>query len=120
MLAKIKKTGEIVDVKVVKFEYTKDNYIDDNGEVYYADELDFNFDTPQKQSVTIEGFVARDRNGNVYFYDTKPVRDKCLGYEIWASDGENIIQSYQLPISSFPDLKWEDEPIKVKLTIERI
>lgn len=69
-----------------------------------------NFTKSQKQSVTIEGWVARSRWG-VYLYSRKP--HQVLG------DWEGTIMQ-RLSEYSFPDLKREDEPRKVKLTIEEV
>ena len=38
------------------------------------------------------------------------------GLTVW----DDIEQSIEIPQEMFPNLKWEDEPIKVELTIKRI
>lgn len=64
--------------------------------------------------LVIEGYVARDQDNILYFYDSKPKRDVNFG--CWIShNGESHLKNI-----SFPNLKWEDEPIKVELTIKRI
>lgn len=113
MKARVKKTGEIVDVELVKFDYTKDNYITNNGNVYYADELDFNLSTPQKQSVTIDGWVARAEFGDLELYAEYPER---LGIGSFYSQ----LGELTLPTDSFPDLKWEDEPRRCQVTITEL
>ena len=65
--------------------------------------------------VEIEGWVARDEDGELYLYLRKPkkvagqwlTREFQLGFKL---DGE-----------SFPEVKWsDDEPTKVKITIEKL
>ena len=69
----------------------------------------------------IEGWIARDQNkGNdsdLYVGMFKPQRQKSsLGFGMWCEYGDYI----QLPCEMFPEIKWEDEPRKVKITIEMI
>jgi len=60
---------------------------------------------------TIKGWVARDKNGNVFFYSHrwKPTREE----RDWNGFGMLLEGNY------FPDLRWEDEPIEVELPIIR-
>ena len=68
------------------------------------------FEVPPK----IKGWVARWKDSTKLFvFNEKPFR---LGIE-WHSETERKIL---LPIDSFPDLKWEDSPIEVELTISRV
>lgn len=60
----------------------------------------------------IEGYVARDESNDLWLYEKYPVR---MG-NYWLND--NFIMS--IPNELFPNLKWEDEPIKVELTIKAI
>lgn len=62
----------------------------------------------------IEGYVARDKDDNLWLYEEYPVR---MG-NYWLND--NFIMSFPIPNKMFPNLKWEDEPIKVELTIKAI
>lgn len=55
-------------------------------------------------------YVARDRNGSLWLYSEKPHREEES--ELWYSDKLNIMA---LNSEEFPQLKWEDEPIEVKL-----
>jgi hypothetical protein len=59
---------------------------------------------------TIKGWVARDKDGTLYFHWEKPERegDEWLGFT-----GMSILGGL------LPDLKWEDEPIEVELPIIR-
>lgn len=60
----------------------------------------------------IEGYVARDESNDLWLYEEYPVR---MG-NYWLND--NFIMS--IPNKMFPNLKWEDEPIKAELTIKAI
>lgn len=79
--------------------------------------------------VTIKGFVAVDNAGDkmtwnptgrrVAFFPKRPVRDLLTSNHYWAAH----ISPYDvinLGHECFPELKWEDEPIEVELTIKRI
>ncbi len=55
-------------------------------------------------------YVARDKNGTLWLYSEKPHREDDCG--VWFSDTLNIMA---LNREEFPQLKWEDEPIEVKL-----
>ena len=67
----------------------------------------------------IEGWIARDqepdefssKGTDLFLYLYKPIR--CVGNFI--DDGGYCMS---LPRELFPEQKWEDEPKKVKITIE--
>lgn len=61
----------------------------------------------------IKGWVARDKDNDVYVYLTQPSRFK----EQWVCGGDVWVK---IPHTDFPELKWEDEPIEVELTINRV
>ena len=70
----------------------------------------------QKPEAKFTGWVARDREFDSYYgtglilYSKKPRRsDNCWNGDIVA----------QLPWELFPDLKWEDEPMEVEITITK-
>lgn len=58
-------------------------------------------------------YVAKDEDGEVYLYDTKPYKDERCG--MWSTDGHfTKIDANELPKSINPS--WDDtEPIEVKL-----
>lgn len=66
----------------------------------------------QKPEVKLTGWVSRDRNGEVYVYGAYPEKDSEKG--IWIES--NSILLYR---RSFLDLKWEDDPVEVEITIKR-
>ena len=55
-------------------------------------------------------WVARDKSGELFAYDSKPKRECYLGF--WYSD-LNCVGS--ISRAYFPDLTWEDEPLEVEL-----
>ena len=71
------------------------------------------FEKEQMMKEAVEGWVARDKNGRITLYEDKPYRDgdKWRGCS-WKS---SLIYD-----RFFPNLKWEDEPIKVKVTLTPI
>lgn len=52
-------------------------------------------------------YVARDKKGVLFLFKTKPVRMD----DTWSWDE----YSYALDSDMFPNLKWEDEPLRVNL-----
>lgn len=70
------------------------------------------FEVPPK----IKGWVARDKRGTLNFFRAHPRRiTDSRGEEYWIGH----VRMKQ-PNEFFPDLKWEDEPIEVELTISRV
>lgn len=60
----------------------------------------------------IELWAARDKSGTLYLYRDRPIKDKF----IWYSPGFSLL----LASASFPEVQWsDDEPTKVKITIEK-
>lgn len=66
------------------------------------------------ETCTLEGWVARDCfRGNICLFEHKPIRPSEQDLGIWKCHGSVL----HLPKEAFPKLRWEDEPVKVKLTI---
>lgn len=63
-----------------------------------------------KKSPYLCGYVARDKNGLLHVFEVKPIRFEDYWWDIdyWSASIEH---------GDFPDLKWEDEPIYVRLLI---
>ena len=60
----------------------------------------------------IELWAARDMDGKLFLYRLKPLKDLT----VWYSPGFSLV----LASGSFPEIKWsDDEPTKVKITIEK-
>lgn len=67
----------------------------------------------QKPETKLTRWVARDRDGGIWVYDLCPKKDSERG--LWRGDGGSML----LDEKSFPDLKWEDEPMEVEITIRK-
>ena len=60
----------------------------------------------------IEAWVARDKDGKLYLYRDRPIKDKF----VWYSPGFSLV----LASASFPEIKGsDDEPTKVSITIKK-
>lgn len=62
----------------------------------------------------IKGWVARDGDGELSFYECKPKREKVFHY--WKKIGWFA----DLNRKNFRDLTWADNPIQVELLIRKI
>lgn len=81
------------------------------------DDIEFERQRRSEEEPTIKGWVARDEDGALYVFASRPQRAKGIYKEdIW----DNGDAALPLPKSIFPDLKWEDEPIEVELEIHRV
>ena len=54
-------------------------------------------------------WVARDKSGELFAYDSKPKRECYLGF--WFSDLDCM---GTISKNLFPELKWKDEPIEIE------
>ena len=60
----------------------------------------------------IELLAARDKDGKLYLYRDRPIKDKF----VWYSPGFSLA----LASAPFPEVQWSDvEPTRVKITIEK-
>lgn len=62
-----------------------------------------------------EFWAAKDANGCVFLYSAKPVRS--LETKSWYMNKEDDL--YSISNRLFPELTWEDEPVKVSITIKK-
>lgn len=58
----------------------------------------------------IQGWVARDFDGDVFLYQNEPDRNEIA----W-----NGYMMHSLPVDSFPDLTWDSDPLEVEIIIKR-
>lgn len=83
--------------------------------------LDIDSNQSNTEQTTIPGWVARDKEGYINLFEDKPQRnsydnnDVCFGF--WDNDNGHHIK---LPLTSFPTLKWIDEPQEVEITLKYI
>lgn len=62
------------------------------------------------------GWAVRDKDGHPYIYPVKPVKV----ISVWSTPEILYFGFMRLPGDSLPEVKWSDEePTKVKITIER-
>ncbi|MBD5585368.1 MAG: hypothetical protein HDQ88_09820 [Clostridia bacterium] len=109
MKAKVIETGEIIEVFQ---DFTQAMWFDkaQPHKSYHPNDLEF---LPEEsKEVTIEGWVARGANPHhLALYERKPDRLS----DIWG-----FSHSLQLDPTSFPEVTWESEPKRVKITITPI
>ena len=66
--------------------------------------------------IELEGWVARDEDGDLYLYKDKPLRRS----EQWHEDPVSITGLIELRKEWFPEVQWSDkEPTRVSITIKK-
>lgn len=72
-----------------------------------------------KPKNNVHFYVARDKNGRLFLYLSKPFR---RGDEFFSNECGNImlrdLKCFGLNPDDFKDLKWEDEPVEVFLNLD--
>lgn len=68
-------------------------------------------------------YVARDKNGRLYLYMCKPIRNEFLFLSCHKKRGrclerDSELAMYGLNENDYKDLKWEDEPLEVFINME--
>ena len=68
-------------------------------------------------------YVARDKNGRLYLYLCKPIREEYLFQSCQNKHGSCLARDSELAIyglneNDYKDLKWEDEPLEVFINME--
>ena len=68
-------------------------------------------------------YVARDKNGPLWLYMGKPIRDRiifipCREKGVLYMGRNSELKKYGLNENDYEDLKWEDEPVEVFLNLE--
>lgn len=72
-----------------------------------------NSDFSDAEDTVISGWVAKDEDGHLFMYSTKPERDEAL--QVWIGR----YADFDLRDYLFPDLTWDSEPEEVELIIKR-
>lgn len=57
-------------------------------------------------------WIARDKSGALFIYESKPERNTTLG--CWMSK-HKLEHTYQVETKANCDITWENEPIKIKI-----
>lgn len=106
-----KSDGKVIEVEQATAYDGEIGYWDyENCDSHYPSELDFNVE--ESEEVTIDGWVARDEDGDIYVYKGKPTKEE----DYWLDDDAASI--VLLPITYFPSLTWESDPLEVTITIK--
>lgn len=61
---------------------------------------------------TFKGYIARNSDGALRLFLNRPVRD----HGGWSAP--RFRGSLELPIEAYSELRWEDEPVEVNVTID--
>lgn len=75
----------------------------------------------KKQRNNVHFYVARDKNGTLYLYIGKPIRDNT---KFLCNKGQSLfytgttLSAFGLNDKDYANLKWEDEPVEVFLNLE--
>lgn len=67
----------------------------------------------QEPTAKLTGWVARDRDGRIWVYETCPEKYSERGW--WRGDGGSML----LDEKSFPNIKWETGAVEVEVTIKK-
>lgn len=62
------------------------------------------------------GYVARDKDGDVYLHIEKPIYND--DYRCWFSSPKEILITGQF--SEFDNMSYTDKPIKVEIKLEKV
>ena len=75
----------------------------------------------RKHRNNVHFYVARDKNGTLYLYIGKPIRDNT---KFLCNKGQSLfytgstLSTFGLRDKDYANLKWEDEPVEVFLNLE--
>lgn len=119
MEARIISTGEIVEVidyndsKVTVYRNDKTEFFAQNE--YNRDDVEFFPETSDEMS--FKGWICRDKDSvlTLFYGCDKPKKEK--GDDYWSVTFGNDVY---LPSTLYPEVTWESEPKKVKITISPI
>lgn len=121
MKAKVKATGRIIEVEKAMIGYVECEVANINGfpmQNFYS-KAELEFLSEESKEVTIEGWVAREGSTStdlaLRVYSVKPTR--VTNRRRWNGHGE---MSYLIDHRLFPEVTWESEPKRVKITITPI
>lgn len=66
------------------------------------------------EDIVIQGWVSRDKDGALIFWESKPQRNNITNDEWGMANGIML-----LPYKLFPDLTWDSDPEEVELIIKK-
>jgi hypothetical protein len=76
----------------------------------------WNSESKKENLNLLKGYVARDENGKLHFFYREPYRGRNSWERYTCCLWDYVIE---LPETMFPELKWEDKPIKTKLSVTK-
>lgn len=65
---------------------------------------------------SINGYVARDKDGSLWFHYKEPHKENDIE-ETWWGSNDKTFEIFDSDFPQFKDLRWPQEPVKVQLTI---
>lgn len=68
--------------------------------------------------MTIKGYVARDKDGSLWFHYRRPHKENDIEKTWWGSNDKSF-RIYDFDFPEFEDVTWEGGPKKVELTLVR-
>lgn len=72
-----------------------------------------------KKVQVIRGWIARDGNGELWFFEYKPKRDK--NYDYWViSKPKTLYKRITTTLFFKVDLKWQDEPREIEISVKEL
>lgn len=129
MKAKVKATGRIIEVEKAMIGYVECEVVNINGfpmQNFYS-ESDLEFLPEESKEVTIEGWVCRNGcNGGIkdsilhLFLKGEPFPDNDTPERIGCVEMWKGANGLHLPSEMFPEVTWDSEPKRVKITITPI
>ena len=99
-----KSDGKVIEVEPQRF-------MEQDGSMYAPSELDFNVE--EAEEVTIDGWVARNKDNSLYLFKAEPWYNSPRGY--W-DDHLMSIGCFSIPSESFPHITFDNSPIEITLT----
>ena len=101
-----KSDGKVIEVEPQRF-------MEQDGSMYAPSDLDFNVDAVEE--VTIDGWMARNKDNSLYLFKAEPWYNSPRGY--W-DDHLMSIGCFSIPSESFPHITFDNSPIEITLTLK--
>ena len=104
--------GKVIEVRE-KSSWNKEKIYTADGIFYRKEDLDFNVE--ESEEVTIDGWVARNKDNSLYLFKAEPWYNSPRGY--W-DDHLMSIGCFSIPSESFPHITFDNSPIEITLTLK--
>ncbi len=101
-----KSDGKVIEVEPQRF-------MEQDGSMYAPSDLDFGLE--EAEEVTIDGWVARNKDNSLYLFKAEPWYNSPRGY--W-DDHLMSIGCFSIPSESFPHITFDNSPIEITLTLK--